>query len=86
MLQHIAMMDLFLDTADAVTPKVIIYALAGVVATLAGVIAAMGNYIAKTSKANQKRVDELYEARISDLKEAHDLVDTLMGVITRKGS
>ena len=72
------------DSESPVTSRSIIYALAGAVASLAGAVAAMGIYIAKSSKRHQEKVDELYEARISDLKEAHDLVDTLMGVVNRE--
>ena len=91
MLQPIAIMEYLapalLDAAsDGVTPKAIIYALAGAVTGLAGAVAAMGMYIAKASKRHQEKVDDLYESRIKDLKEAHDLVDTLIKVLNpRKG-
>lgn len=77
--------DLLADAAgEMVTPKAIIIALASAVAALSGAVAAMGLHIAKSSRKHQEKVDELYEARISDLKEAHDLVDTLIGVLNPK--
>lgn len=91
MLQPIGILEclgfIFLDAAsDGVTSKAIIYALASAVTGLAGAVVAMGMYIAKSSKRQQEKVDDLYESRISDLKEAHDLVDTLIKVLNpRKG-
>lgn len=89
MLQPIGalMAYLFLEATDAmVTPKAIIIALASAVAALAAAVASMGLYIAKSSRAHQEKVDDLYESRIKDLKEAHDLVDTLIKVLNpRKG-
>jgi len=73
-----------LDGSDAVSNKVIIYALASFVTTLVGAIAVMGRYIAKASSKHQAKLEELYEARISDLKEAHSLVDTLLKVVEKK--
>lgn len=72
--------------ADMVTPKAIIIALATSVAAMAGTVAAMGIHIAKSSKKHQEKVDALYEARINDLKEAHDLVDTLIKVLNPRKS
>ncbi len=73
---------LFLEAQDTMlTPKTIIIALATSVAAMAGTVVALATHIAKSSKEHQKKVDELYEARINDLKEAHDLVDTLIDVL-----
>src|SRR3990167_8794727 len=77
----------FVQASEAMlSPKAIIIALATSVAAMAGGFVAMAIHISKVTKENQEKVDELYEARINDLKEAHDLVDTLIKVLNpRKG-
>lgn len=68
------------------SPKAIIIALATSVAAMAGGFVAMALHISKVTRENQEKIDDLYEARINDLKEAHDLVDTLIKVLNpRKG-
>lgn len=73
----------FLEVADGITSRTVIYAMGGAIVTLCGVIATMAVHIVKS----HKKVDDMYEARINDLKETHELVDTLMGVVglTKKG-
>ena len=63
--------------SDEITSKTVIYALVGAVVTLCGVIATMAVHIVNS----HKKVDDMYEARIDDLKRTHELIDTLMGVV-----
>lgn len=52
-------------------------------AGLAGAIVAMAIYIVRIHKAYGKKLNEVYDGRITDLKANNDLVDTLMKVIYR---
>lgn len=54
---------------------------------LVGAIVALAAYIANLHKAYSKKVNEVYEARIADLKANLDLVETLIRVVgeERKG-
>lgn len=70
-------------SSEMVTPKAVIMGLVSAVVAMAGGMAAMWLHATKTSKKHQEKVVELYEARINDLKEAHELVDTLIRVLKK---
>jgi hypothetical protein len=59
------------------------WVIGGLVATVVG----LAGYVASLHKAYGKKINEVYDGRIADLKANHALVDTLMRVVReeRKG-
>ncbi len=85
MLQPILTMMFSVSIFQAeVTNKTVIQGMAAAIVTLCGVIATMAIYIVNAGKSHQKKVDALYDARIEEMRAAHDLVDTLMKVVGLK--
>lgn len=52
-----------------------------VVVVLAGVVAALAAYIARLYKAYSRKINEVYDARIADLKGNNSLVETIIRVV-----
>jgi len=55
-----------------------------IIGILGAAIAAMGGYIVGMHAKHSAKVEEMYKARLEDLKDSHRLIDTLMEAVRTK--
>ena len=58
-----------------------------IIAAMASAVVAMAAYVVRLHKVYGRKINDVYDARVSDLKENHALVETLLRVVGKeKGS